>query len=169
MLAKKETDANLTANTNCKNSWKRRHKAFEDQGPRGGGHWNRNRINHARETVKCKSRDDTNVSQSVWSFFHFAKSREVSRYLATISRWIEIFRRWFTRCERPLSNVSEFSTNGATVDGSQRPGRNDDLSRHLVRSCALRIRDTNEYKVNLSKLYALILPNLFRFLFIYFF
>lgn len=28
--------------------------------------------------------------------------------------------------------------------------------------------DTNEYKVNLSKLYALILPNLFRFLFIYF-
>lgn len=89
---------------------------------------------------KCKSCDDTNVSQSVWSFFRFAKSRKVSRYLATISRWTEIFRRWFTRCERPLSNVSEFSTNGATVDGSQRPGRNDDLSRHLERSCALRIR-----------------------------
>lgn len=62
-----------------KNSWKRRHKAFEDQGPRGGGHWNRNRINHARETVKCKSRDDTNVSQSVWDHTDFFVSRNHER------------------------------------------------------------------------------------------
>lgn len=153
-----------------KNSWKRRQKkAFEDQGPRGGGHWNRNRINHARETARCKSRDDTNVSQSVWSFFRFAKSRKVSRYLATISRWTEIFRRWFTGCERPLSNVSEFSTNGATVDGSQRPGWNDDFSRHLERSCALRIR----HKRIQSELVQIIRLNFAKFvslsLFIYFF
>lgn len=127
-----------------KNSRKRRQNASEDQGPREGGHWNRNRINHARETAKCKSRDDTNVSQSVWFFFRFAKSREVSRYLATISRWTEIFRRWITGCERPLSNVSEFSTNGATtVDASQRPGRNDDLSRHVRVRCESEQTQTN--------------------------